>query len=291
VITAAGWIKIAVLSFFLAMLYRHQLIRMVHTWMDDPDWSHGFLIPLFSLYFLHQRRDRLAQADFRTNWLGLALVVASIIGLMASIYPLKMGYPQQLAVLGTMLGLVLLNCGWSVLKIVWLPILYLFFAVPLPTRMYVALTMPMRQWASDVSALVLNMIPGIEAEAHGVVVEAFYQGQMHQLNVAEACAGMRLMMAFVALGVAMAYLSDRPTWHRLVLVASTLPIALFCNFTRVTVTGVLYIMVDPKYAEGTFHEALGLAMLPVAFLMYWGIAGLLNSLYIEEGIEETAIDE
>jgi exosortase len=193
-----------------------------------------------------------------------------------------MGYPRYIAMLLTIFGVVVFCSGWKVAKITWLPIFYLFFAMPLPVRMYVSLTMPMRRWASTVSAAILDLIPNLDATAVSVVIEGFYKGKpFAPLNVAEACAGMRLMMAFFALSVAMAYLSDRPYWHRIILVLSAFPIALFCNFMRVTITGILFILVDPRLAEGAFHTLLGLLMLPLAFFLYWLIAVGLNKIYEE----------
>lgn len=289
IIGTSGWIKIATLGGLFAWLYFRELRFMLNTWIGDGNWSHGFIIPLFSLYFLHQRRERLlaAQTQRRTNWLGLGLVLVSIFGYMISIYPLKMGYPKLLALLMTLFGLVLFCCGWSTIKVAWLPILYLFFAMPIPARLYEQLTIPMRKWASQIAVVVLNLVPGMDLTARGVVIEGLYKGQEINLSVAEACAGMRLMMAFLALGVAMAYLSDRPYWHRIILVVSTLPIALFCNFMRVIITGLLYATVDPMFAQGGFHTTLGLLMLPVAFFLYWVIAEILNRIYEEVEEEES----
>lgn len=282
IISPTGWIKILIITILFCILFRHDIYRMVVIWWRDGNWSHGFIIPLFSLYFLNQRKEKLYNIEFKTNWLGLILLILSIFGYVACIYPLKMGYPRLLAMLVAIFGIVLLCCGWQTLKVTWLPILFLFFAMPLPTRVYVWLTLPMRRWASQVAAAFLNLIPGLEAFASGVVIDGFYKGEAFQLNVAEACAGMRLMMAFFALSVAMAYLSERPLWHRIVLVLSALPIALFCNFIRVIITGIIYIMVNPLLARGGFHTTLGLLMLPLAFFIYWLIAELLNSIYIVE---------
>ncbi|NLE29993.1 MAG: exosortase/archaeosortase family protein [Phycisphaerae bacterium] len=287
IIDPVSWVKIAVLSLLILWLYSHDIESMVTAWVHDGNWSHGFIIPLFSLYFLHQRREQLLGAKRETSWAGVGLIVFSILLYLISIYPLKMGYPRLIAMLMTIFGTVLFCCGWKVIKVTWLPILYLFFAMPLPQRIYVELTMPMRRWASTFSAAFLDMLPNLEANATSVVIEGFYKGVPFTLNVAEACAGMRLMMAFFALSVAMAYLSDRPWWHRVILVCSSFPIALFCNFVRVTVTGILYVMVDPIYAKGGFHTALGLLMLPLAFFLYWVIAWMMNKIYeeVEEGAD------
>jgi exosortase/archaeosortase family protein len=93
---------------------------------------------------------------------------------------------------------------------------------------------------------------------------------------------MRLLMAFVALGVAMAYLHDRPVWQRLVLLFSTMPIAVLCNVVRVTVTGLIYVLWDPRYAQGVYHDMLGLLMLPLAFGLYGVLAWLMGNIYVEE---------
>ncbi|MFA5864095.1 MAG: exosortase/archaeosortase family protein [Phycisphaerae bacterium] len=289
IIGPAGWVKIVVLGVLLGWLYWGELRYMVDNWINNANWSHGFIIPVFSLYFLHQRREQLYKAGRQFdwfNWVGLVMVVLSILMFLVSIYPLKMGYPKLIALLMTLFGVVLFCCGWRVIRVTWLPILFLFFAMPIPARWYESLTMQPRIWASQVSVVVLGLIPQMEVTANGVIIEGFYKGQSFNLSVAEACAGMRLMMAFLALGVAMAYLSDRPFWHRIILVVSTLPIALFCNFTRVVITGLLYVLVSPIFAKGGFHTTLGLLMLPVAFFMYWVIAGILNRVYEEVEVQE-----
>jgi exosortase len=170
------------------------------------------------------------------------------------------------------------------IRYTWLPIAFLVFAVPLPNRYYVSLTMPMRQLATKVAAALLNLVSQLEATASGVVIDVIYKGQRLEppLNVAEACSGMRLLMAFLALGVAMAYLHYRPVWQRLALLASTIPIAVFCNIIRVTVTGFIYILIHPKYAQGIYHDILGMAMLPLAFGLYGFLAWFMASLFVEE---------
>ncbi|MFA5252475.1 MAG: exosortase/archaeosortase family protein, partial [Phycisphaerae bacterium] len=153
-----------------------------------------------------------------------------------------------------------------------------------PTRYYVSLTMPMQKLAAQATTFLLNLINGMSAEVNGVVISGEYLGQRLDppLNVAEACSGMRLLMAFLALGVAMAYLHYRPIWQRIVLLVSTIPIAILCNVVRVTITGFIYIFGNPKYAQGIYHDLLGMATLPLAFGLYGLLAWFMSSLFIEE---------
>ncbi len=130
----------------------------------------------------------------------------------------------------------------------------------------------------------MNVVSGMEATADGVIIDVIYNGQRLEppLNVAEACSGMRLLMAFLALGVAMAYLHYRPIWQRLILLAVTIPIAIFCNIIRVTITGFIYVLGNPEYAQGIWHDFLGMAMLPLAFLLYGFIAWFMENIFTEE---------
>ena len=93
---------------------------------------------------------------------------------------------------------------------------------------------------------------------------------------------MRLLMAFLALGVVMAYLHRRPFWQRIILLVSTVPIAIFCNIVRVTCTGFIYVLIHPKYTQGIYHDLLGLAMLPFAFGLYGLLAWFMTSLFVED---------
>ena len=282
------FIKIALLGVLIWWFYREEINGIVNRWLSDPSWSHGFLIPVFSLYFLNQSKDEILslQDDLKPSWfVGLpALVFFLFILYPANFVGLKFMYGKPLIMIATLGATVLFMGGWKLLKYTWLPVAYLFFAVPLPNGIYFKLTNPMREWAAQVSAMALNLVPELEATVRGVIIDVTYKGVASEsaLNVADACSGMRLLMAFVALGVAMAYLHWRPIWQRLVLLASTVPIAIFCNFVRVTITGFIFILGNPKYAKGIYHDLLGMLMLPLAFALYGGLTWLMSNLFVDE---------
>ncbi len=287
---ASLYIKIAIVGLLFYGFYYQEINSIVRQWLD-PSWSHGFLIPLFSLYFLHQRKEPILSLTARPSYVAGLAGLLFFLGLyVLNIVQFKFGYGRPLIMLASLGAVVLFLGGWSLIKYTWLPIGYLFFAIPLPSRLYSQLTIPMRRWAAEVAAIILNLVPELEANCQGVVIDVIYRGQPMEpgLDVAEACSGMRLLMAFVALGVAMAYLHERPLWHRLVLLLSTVPIAIFCNIVRVTVTGFIYILWDPRYAQGVYHDMLGLAMLPLAFALYGLLGWIMGNLYVEE---EAAVAE
>ncbi len=278
------YVKILILGVLFGFLFRSEIDDIVSRWVTDSSWSHGFLIPLFSLYFIDQHKQEILNHRTRPSYLGLVLLICGILFYPFNIVHLQYGYLRPMVMIATLGATVLFLGGWHLVKYTWLPIAFLVFAVPLPQRYYNSLTDPMRRWAATVASGLLNLIPDLEASATGKVIDVFYRGQSLEpaLDVAEACSGMRLLLAFVALGVAMAYLHERRLWQRLVLVASTVPIAIACNIVRVTVTGFIYILIHPEYAQGIYHDMLGMAMLPLAFGLYGLLALFMSNLFIDE---------
>jgi len=279
-----NYIKILVIAGLFCCLFRHEIQPIVRQWFTDPGWSHGLLIPFFSLYLLNRNKTDILNLKTRPNFLGLFCILAVLLFYVLNIVHFQYGYFRPLAVIACLGAIILFLGGWPLVKFTWLPVCFLVFAVPLPPTYYVKLTTPMRHIAATVASVLLNMVKGMEATAHGVIIDVIYKGKPLEpsLDVAEACSGMRLLMAFVALGVAMAYLHYRPVWQRIILLASTIPIAIFCNIVRVTVTGFIYVLVEPKYAQGIYHDLLGLAMLPLAFGLYGFLGWFMSGLLVEE---------
>ena len=257
--------------------------QLTHAWRFEPDWSHGPLIPLFSAYLVYHRWPQIRRCTVRHAWLGLPVLLSGL-GLyfwaLSGVLPFAYAKPASLMVTG--LGLVVWLCGVPVLREVWIPWLYLFFAIPIPPRLYFMLTDPLRRMAAIVASTVLSFWPDLHVERVGSNLEYTYRGVSGMIGVADACSGMRSTVTLCAVGVAVAFMLDRPVWQRVVLVLACVPIATFCNFIRVTTTCWLHVFVDPKYATGTYHTMLGLAIILLAFAIFNGLAHLLNRLVVED---------
>lgn len=279
------YIKMFVIAVLFYVYYKAEINKITGQW-SDPSWSHGFIIPMFSLYFLNQSKNEILNLRFKLNYLGLLLLVLGLLFYPLNLFQIRFGYLSPLSMVATLGAVMLFMGGWKLVKYTWLPIGYLFFAIPLPGRYYRMITIPMRMWASSISAGLLNLVSDIQATANGVIINVIYKGKPVEpaLNVAEACSGMRLLMAFVALGVAMAYLHRRPIWQRLVLLGSTIPIAILCNIVRVTITGFIYVLpqIDSKYAQGIYHDSLGMVMLVLAFTLYGAMAWFMSNILVDE---------
>ena len=135
--------------------------------------------------------------------------------------------------------------------------------------------------AAEAGSVQLLPLFGCDASRTGTVINVAANGITKQLYVAEACSGMRMLVAFFALAVALAYSTDRPVWEKLTLAACALPIAILCNGLRVTLTGVLSVRVGGHWAEGKAHEYFGLLMLGPALIMQLGLGWILDHIFVE----------
>jgi exosortase len=289
--------RIAILAGVLVWVNFWQLRIMVRTWMDDGNWSHGFLIPLFSIYFLYSRRDELFSAGRRVCMWGLGLMLLGILVILGGVY-LKQAYRSGLfdwfcrvGIVPTVMGLVLYLAGPRVLRVVWLPIAFLVFAMPLPSDTYSKIALPLQNLAAAASAAVLKLCGvNIIVKASELTLVSV-SGITRDLTVAEACSGVRMLVAFMALSVAMAYLDDKPIWQRVTLVLMGVPIAVASNVLRVIITSTAYVMDKPDFGKDFMHSFTGMLMLVPALLMLWGLGWLLQSLFVADGQDEQDQDE
>lgn len=257
-----------------------------HAWWYQSDWSHGPIIPLFSAYLVHTRWEQIRRTPIKYTWVGLIILICGLLAWVWAVLAGTFAYAKPLSMMLTLLGLIIFICGLPVMKHVWVPYLFLFYAIPLPSRLYFEITNPLRQWAAAFVTSLLSMVEGLHIERLGSTIHAVYQGQFHAIGVADACSGMRSTITMCALGTAVAFIYPRPWWQRLILVASCVPIATFCNFLRVLITCCLFIFVDEKYATGSYHWVLGIVMLGVAFAMFTALGWMLSHLVVETDEDE-----
>jgi exosortase len=182
---------------------------------------------------------------------------------------------DAIALLPSLAGLCLLLCGWRVLRIAWPAIAFLFFMIPLPHRLATSLSGPLQTIAAEASAFLLQVL-GRPAIADGNVVRL----NEIDLNVVEACSGLRMLMVFFALSTACALLIRKPLWEKLVVCASAVPIALAANILRITATGLLREGDLGAAADRLVHDASGWLMMPLALLFLLAEMKLLNHLLI-----------
>ncbi len=187
------------------------------------------------------------------------------------------------SILPFLAGLVIFVGGWRALQWAWPSVVFLFFMIPLPSRIASGLRDPLQTIGTKVSVFIIQTL-GIRATAEGNVISL----SGGKLGVEEACSGLRMLMLFAAVCVAVALVIRRPLWERIVIVVSAFPIAIFANVARITVTAILYEaarwwpnLIDTEMADHLFHDWAGYFMMPVAMLVLWVELAVLNRVFIE----------
>jgi len=251
--------------------YWPTLGKIVTRWGDDPQYSHGYLVPAFALYTLWLRRERLRFQKLSANALGLGLIaVAAALRLAGARYHFE--YLDQISLLPSCAGLIMLAGSWPAIAWAWPAVAFLAFMVPLPHQVSMAMSAPMQSFATTVSTFALQVL-GKPAIAEGNVILL----NDIELGIVEACSGLRMLVTFFALSTAVALLIRKPLWEKWLLALSAIPIALATNVLRITVTGLCF---DAFGSQVGFyvHDYAGYAMPFVGFAFLgveWWILSML----------------
>ena len=292
-ISLAGWIQLAVLVGLMFLLCQWQFPSMYAQW-QNPNWQHGYAIPLFTLLMFYLRRHEILSAPrtptAQAMFLGGAILAAGLLIMIAGYWPVRMRFMSGVGTILMILGLVCTMCGWRILVLTAVPIMFLIFAVPLPDYIYKNISFPLQNFAASVSASVMSAF-GVKLQHAGSAMYVTSQSGLnvltgkaepYTLTVAEACSGIRSMMAFLALGVIFAYIEARPVWQRITLVLIIIPVAILVNVLRVVITAYMFVIDEPKLGEGFMHTFTGLLMLIPAGLIMAGIWWLLKKIYVAD---------
>ena len=235
----------------LAALYYQILYRLGVQWYADPDYSHGFLVPLLSGYFVWERREKLRTLPVAPSPWGIVLLGGGLLMLLIGATGAEL-YAQRTSLIVVTAGLVLLMLGREFLRVLLFPIAFLFFMIPLPAIIMNAVAFPLQLFAAKTATYCLYNF-GIPVLREGNVI--VLAGTT--LEVAEACSGIRSLQALLALGTVYAYFTQHVMWKRWTLVLLSIPIAIAANAFRVTGTGVLAHYWGIQAAEGFYHTFQG----------------------------------
>ncbi len=259
-----GLIGLASSVALLGWLYAADLKHLVFTWRTDDNYSHGFIVPLLSLYFAREAARKGPVEVSKGVATGVVLLIVSILAQLATIL-VPVGIVGGLGLLLGLAGICSLMAGRKALIRYGFAIGFLVFMIPLPVALYTTLASPLQKMVSRVGAAILNAI-NIPVLCEGNMMTL--PGNVHMF-VAEACSGMRQLTGFLALATAVAYLSNRPAWYRAVVVLSAVPIAMTANVLRVALTGVIMYRYGAHFSSGWYHTAEGLVMMGVGLALLW----------------------
>jgi exosortase A len=263
-------VQLAVLVGLLGLLFGPVLSRLASQWSHDPNFSHGFFVPVFSLYVLWNERGQLATLCPQPTWSGLWFVIPGLLCLVIGTLGAEL-FLSRVSIVPVLGGLVALLLGWRFLRAVAFPWLFLLLMVPLPALVFNQITFPLQILASRIAA---NLLPlaGVPVLREGNVIRL----PAMALEVAEACSGIRSLMSLMTLAVMYGYLLEKRWSMRVLLALSAVPIAVVANSLRIVGTGLLVQYWDPDKAEGFFHTFSGWIIFVVSLLLLFAVRRILH---------------
>lgn len=258
IVAKLSWEWFALLACTL-LVYAKVLAGLVFDWWDNPDYSHGLLLPFALGYVAYQKRDQLKEIPLRPHWIGLVLILGALginlIGFLGAEF-----FLQRFSFLLFVAGSILFFFGFAHLWQAAFGLLLLGLAIPLPQIVFNLVSLPLQLIASQWAEYFLRTC-NIPVFREGNILMLSTQ----TLNVAEACSGIRSLMSLITLGVMLAYFLPFRWWAKALFVLTTVPIALVANAFRVAGTGVLGRYFGDAAAQGFFHTFSGWIVFVSAF--------------------------
>jgi len=279
-----AWMLPALVA-LLALVYFPILRNLIENWRLVPDYSHGFLIVPLAAFFAYEKRRELTRAKLGGSWWGIVLLALGYLSLALGQLGTLLTALRTAFVLGLM-GLVLLLAGKQIFRILLFPMSFLMLMIPIPQSLVNSLTFPLQLIAARWAVAALQAIH-IPALLEGNIIHL----ARTSLFVAEACSGLRSIMALLTLGVVFSHFFRRG--HRvqqLALIVSTLPIAIFVNALRVALTGFLTHHWGHDAAGGFIHDFQGMITFGVSFMLLLAEARLLESITADRTVAGPAPD-
>ena len=234
------------------------LMHLWNFWRRSDEYSSGLLVPFLAVYILWSRRDLIGQCRIKPCIWGLfAFIAAQAIRLFGLFFLYSSA--ERLSIALSVAALVLLLFGWQLLRKVSTTLLFLCLMLPWPNRVQTAVTLPLQRWATSSAVFCLEVI-GYEVLQEGNVIHI---GDA-SVAVAEACNGLRMVTAFFVISGLVVLLVRRAWWEKLIVLASSMPVALLCNTMRLAITALFFTVLEGEGWEKIFHDFGGYAMMPLA---------------------------
>jgi exosortase D (VPLPA-CTERM-specific) len=224
---------------------------LYNIWNLKPEYSHGIIIPVLSAFLIWRQREQLRSLPFTGSWIGLPLIALGLalrfVGELTTMLTI-----EHYAFLIVLYGLVLALTGVAIFRRLWMPLLILIFAVPLPSFFNNSLSLQL-QFVSSVLGVWVIRAAGISVLLEGNIIDL---GNF-QLEVAEACSGLRYLLPLMTLAFIVAYLFRGPLWKRVLIFLSSIPITVVMNSLRIGFIGITVEHWGPQMAQGTLHDFEG----------------------------------
>jgi len=263
-------LRLGLLVAAVAFLYYPVLTRLAFDWWNDPEASHGPLVPAFSLFVVWHRQKQWVGLPAKPSGFGLVVLLGSLAMLATGVLGVEF-FVARSSFVFLLAGLILWFLGWKYLQAFIFPWGFLFLMIPIPSIIFNQITFPLQLLASNFSAWALELC-GIPVLREGNVIHL----ARTTLEVAEACSGIRSLLTLVTLAIIYGYFLETRISRRIIFAVVAVPIAVIANGLRVFGTGVLAHSWSQEAAEGFFHTFSGWLIFVIAMLLLFSVDNLLR---------------
>jgi exosortase len=284
VVRSRTWqVTLGVLLVGVGFAFHAGIAEMVRIWVKFPDYSHGFLVPVFAAYLLWSRRAKVPTTIRWPDPIGLVPLVAGVaLSLAGGVTNYAKELCQGFGLILALAGVLVLMCGRLALRWAWPGLAFLLFMVKLPDRIEIQFMFKLRQIASGWSNFLLQTMgfPSYVGGQEGTVITVLREPEPLRLGVEWACSGLSMVLTFVAVATAAALMVKRPVGDKAVILLSAVPIAVVSNVIRITVTALVYIAGWKALGDLIVHDLAGYLMMPLALGFIWLELKLIDWLFV-----------
>ena len=266
----AWWLQVSILGILIVGLYLGIVIRLAGQWSSDPNYSHGFIVPLFCAWVLWKDRHRIAKIPAQPNWFGLVIIVGGLGLLVLGVLGAE-NFLSRTSLLFVAAGMAVQFRGWRFFRAILFPWAVLFLAIPIPVLIFNKIAFPLQFFASKLASGLLALF-GVPVLREGNVI---YLPSL-TLDVVEACSGLRSLVSLITLAVFYGYLFEKRNLLRVLVILSAIPIAVIANGFRIMGSGMLGEYWNPDKAEGFFHLFSGWLIFVVSLCLLFLFHSLLQ---------------
>ena len=267
--------QLAGLVGLLTWAYWPMLVVFFDKWANDPQYSHGFLVPFFSAYLLWQAWKAGPLTPRPRPVVGLGLLALTL-GMRAVAGSILFHQLDALALLVSLLAVAVAAGGFPLLKRVAPAVLFLGFMVPLPFELERNVGQPLKDVASVSSTFMLQTL-GQPAVRDGNVILI----DEVRLGVVDACSGLKMLVTFAAFSVGAVLLMRRTLFERFMVVLGIVPVAVVANVLRITATGLAYTQTTNKETLDFLHDLFGWLMMPAGLALLGAEVWALRRLVVD----------
>jgi exosortase len=259
-LTVESKIKIGVIFSLAVLLFAPVIRNLINIWHTNEDYSHGFLVIPIALYIVWAKRKKLVSLQSDPLWSGLPVLAISAMFYIVS-YITRFHIILHISMLFILVGLLLFMGGWGLTKELSLALVFLLFMFPIPSEYYILMTNPLKLFITKISTEIIYLM-GVPVYREGNILFL----ATTQLEVAEACSGVRSLYSYLMLACLFAFMCRKKA-SRIILPLSALPLAIFINILRVSGTGIIADYFGPEVAQGFFHKFSGLVLFVLGFVL------------------------